>query len=177
MELLKGQLVRLRAMEPSDAETMYRWENDTQLWTTSATTRPFSRAVLDDFVASASQDIFAARQLRLIVESLSDGRSVGCVDLFDFDPFHRRAGVGVLVYELVDRRCGYGAEALSLLCRYAFSYLRLEQLWADVALSNGASVGLFAGAGFEHSATRRRWALSAGGEWDDVMFFQKFSEI
>lgn len=73
-------------MEPDDCEAMYRWENDTSLWTFGDVTRPFSRAVLRDFIADASLDIYHARQLRLVIEPLSWPEAVGCVDLFAFDP-------------------------------------------------------------------------------------------
>ena len=63
--LLQNDRIRLRAMEPDDCQAMYRWENDTTLWSLGETTRPFSRAVLDDFIRNSSLDLYQARQLRL----------------------------------------------------------------------------------------------------------------
>lgn len=177
--LLKDDRIRLRAMEPEDGKAMYRWENDATLWRLGDTTRPFSRAALEEFVAQAAQDIYQARQLRLMIELLDEEYSsagpVGCVDLFDFDPLHRRAGVGILIYEPEMRRRGYGTAALRLLVAYAFGYLDMRQLWADVPLSNAASLRLFGRVGFRANGVRQAWVPTADGTgsgYEDVRFFQ-----
>ena len=95
--LLQDDLIRLRALEPEDAEAMYRWENDTTLWRLGDTTRPFSQAAIREFIAGASLDLYAARQMRLMIDLRATGETIGCADLFDFDPLHRRAGIGMLI--------------------------------------------------------------------------------
>lgn len=175
--LLQDDRVRLRAMEPEDCRAMYRWENDTSLWMLGDTTQPFSRAALAEFVAQASQDIYQARQLRLMIEPLANhGEAIGCVDLFAFDPLNRRAGVGILVYEPGMRRRGYASAALRLLTDYAFGHLDLRQLWADVPVSNTASLGLFAQAGFSGDTVRRQWVRCADGSYEDARFLQRFND-
>lgn len=171
---MQDDRIRLRAMEPDDCEAMYRWENDTSLWTFGDVTRPFSRAVLRDFIADASLDIYHARQFRLVIEPLSWPEAVGCVDLFAFDPLNRRAGVGVLVYEPDMRRKGYAFSALKIVAEYAFGYLELRQLWADIPVSNTASLGLFAKAGFTGDTVRREWVRRHDGTYEDARFVQLF---
>ena len=39
-QLLSNDTVTLRALEPTDLDTLYRWENDTALWTVSDTAAP-----------------------------------------------------------------------------------------------------------------------------------------
>lgn len=172
--LLLGEHIRLRAMEPEDCEAMCRWENDASLWPLGDTSRPFSRAVLREFIANASLDVFAAGQLRLMIERTDLHQAVGCVDLFGIDALHRRAGVGILIYDRADRGRGYAAEALRLLVEYAFGHLDLRQLYADIPVSNGASLRLFAAAGFGGEAVRRRWVRTAEGGYEDVRFVQRF---
>lgn len=195
--LLQNDLVRLRAMEPTDAEAMYRWENDTSLWCLGETTRPFSRAAVEEFIAQASLDIYQARQLRLMiepqtlatsasmtvtepVESVSGrwnaGSAAGCIDLFSFDPLHRRAGVGILVYDPACRRQGYGLAALRLVTEYAFRHLEMQQLWADIPLSNTASLRLFDKAGFTGNTIRRAWVRTPTGAYEDARFVQCFND-
>lgn len=48
--ILQGESVRLRAVEPDDVETLYRWENDPEVWRVSGTLAPFSRHALMRFV-------------------------------------------------------------------------------------------------------------------------------
>ena len=171
--LLQDDRIRLRALEPEDAEAMYRWENDTTLWRLGNTTRPFSRAALREFIAGASIDLHAARQMRLMIDLLATGETIGCADLFDFDPLHRRAGVGMLIYEQQLCGRGYATAALRLLAEYAFEYLEMRQLWADIPLSNEASLRLFERAGFEASGVKRAWVRAAEGTgYEDVRFVQ-----
>ena len=66
---LEGRICRLRAVEPEDVETMYRWENDPEVWAVSGTTAPFSRHMLVQFVEQQRLDLAQTRQLRLIVET------------------------------------------------------------------------------------------------------------
>lgn len=161
-------------MEPGDCRAMYRWENDTSLWSLGETTRPFSRAALDDFIRNSSLDLYQARQLRLIVELWDTASPIGCVDLFAFDPLNRRAGVGILIYDPIHRRQGYGTDALNLLIEYAFCHLELRQLWADIPVSNTASLRLFERAGFIGDALRRQWVRRSDGTYEDARFLQRF---
>ena len=164
-------------MEPEDCGAMYRWENDTSLWSLGDTTRPFSREALRGFIAGASQDIYAARQVRLIIAPRSSGVAVGCVDLFDFDPLHRRAGVGILIYEPADRQRGYAQAALRLVSEYAFRHLDMRQLWADIPVSNTASLRLFERAGFTGTAVKKAWVRTPDGTaYEDARFVQLFRQ-
>ena len=42
-ELLSNATLTLRALEPTDLDTLYRWENDTSVWVVSDTIAPYSR--------------------------------------------------------------------------------------------------------------------------------------
>lgn len=174
--LLQDDRLRLRAMEPQDCETMYRWENDTSLWHLGDTTRPFSRAALRTFIEGASQDIYAARQVRLMIALIASGETIGCVDMFSFDPLNRRAGVGILIYEPVMRRQGYALAALRLVAEYAFGHLDMRQLWADIPVSNTASLRLFERAGFSGDTLRREWVRRQDGTYEDARFLQLFKQ-
>jgi hypothetical protein len=50
-------------------------------------------------------------------------RTIGSIDLFDFDHFHGRAGVGILIADPADRKKGYASAALACLVNYAFETL------------------------------------------------------
>lgn len=101
--------------------------------------------------------------------------AVGAVDLFEYDPIHRRAGVGILIYGEKNRRRGYARETLEILCRYARERLHLHQLWCTVGADNAASLALFRAAGFAEAGTRRDWTWTPEGFRDEVLF-QKFLE-
>ena len=170
--LLCGAKCRLRAVEPQDIDYIHRQENDPSVWAVSGTTAPYSRYSIENFVAEQQAGIYATHQLRLMIETVADGRRVGMADLFEFDAVNLRAGVGILVCDPSDCRQGYAAEALHLLCDYAREVLRLHQLWCGVRADNVASLALFRSAGFVRTGCRRDWCLTAEG-WCDQIDFQK----
>lgn len=169
--LFNGTL-RLRACEPEDLEVMYRIENDSSLWEAGLTTTPYSRYALKQYIASSQNDIFIDRQLRLMVVRCEDGLAVGITDLTDFDPLHRRAGVGMVILPEYRRR-GYARQALDLLCRYAYDYLHLHQLYAYIACDNAASLNLFEDGQFVRSGILREWLQADGGRFKDVHLLQR----
>ncbi len=165
---IEGTACRLRALEIEDIEAMYGWENDTGVWRVSGSVAPFSRNVLRRLIDEQQFDIYATRQMRLVIECATSGEAVGAVDLFEFDPHHRRAGVGIIVAPPY-RRQGYALDALLTLERYAKEVLMLHQLWCSAGADNKASLSLFAKAGYAECGRRREWILSTDGATDEVL--------
>ena len=172
-EYFAGKIVILRALEPADIDMLYKWENNSRLWRVSSTTVPFSRFILEEFINSSSKDIFETRQLRLIIEENDNNCVVGAIDLFDYDPFHQRAGVGILIDEEF-RQKGYAVEALELLCNYASQFLHIHQLYCNIAVDNLGSISLFENCGFVKCGHRRDWLRTVDGYIDDYIFQKVF---
>ncbi len=163
--------IRFRAMEPEDVNLLYEWENDAEIWEISNTMEPFSKYILNKYIKDSQRDIYEAKEMRMIIET-NEGEPVGAIDLFDFDPFHFRAGVGILIHDEKDRKLGYATDALQLLCSYAADYLRLHQLYANIGEDNEASIQLFTGNGFELCGSKKDWRRTANG-WKAELMFQK----
>ena len=102
--------IHLRALEPSDLDFLYDLENDQCLWTVSNTLVPFSKYTLKEYISHAKEDIFVAKQQRFVISD-EQGDPLGIIDLFDFDPIHHRAGVGLVIKESY-RENGLGKKAL-----------------------------------------------------------------
>jgi len=166
---LKGEHIYLRAIEPEDLDFLYELENSTAMWEISGTTRPYSRYVLKLYLKNAHRDIYEVKQLRLSI-CAKDKKVIGFIDLFDFDPKNRRAGVGIIVLKDKNRNKGIGAEALSLLCSYAFKSLDLKQLYANVMLDNTASVHLFEKSGFVKVGVKKDWIFYDGIFKDEILY-------
>ena len=163
---IEATICHLRALEPEDLELMYGWENDMQIWRVSGTVAPFSRHVLSRLIEEQQFDIYATRQMRLVIEH--DGQAVGAVDLFEFDPHNRRAGVGIIV-DSQHRAQGLGHDALKALEQYAQQTLHLHQLWCSVTVDNEASLKLFRKAGYVECGLRREWILTPDGALDEIL--------
>ncbi len=167
MQILKGNNILLRAMEPEDIDVLYNWENDTSVWHISNTTAPFSRYIIEQYVFSV-QDIYANKQLRLMIES--DKQPIGCIDIFDFDPNNKKAGIGILITHEM-RNKGYASDALETLMYYCFNTLQLHQLYCSILADNDASLKLFKKYGFSVCGIRKDWVM-VNHEWKDECFLQ-----
>ncbi len=175
MEVLESKILRLRAPELSDVEVLYKWENDPAIWMVSNTLTPFSKYVLNKYIEKAHQDIYESRQLRLMID-LSVGDSfaiepIGTVDLFDFEPHHQRAGVGILISEPMNRQKGYASEALRLVINYAFQVLLLHQLYCNIDFENKASINLFTKHGFKIIGEKKDWTRTPT-QWRTELMMQ-----
>lgn len=176
--MISSNQITLRALEPNDIDRMYQWENDLSVWPVSGTVVPFSRYTMEQFVTNSQHDIYSSKQLRLAIDKkdhpLISGHTIGYIDLFDFDPTHLRAGVGILIGETVERRKGYARESLQLLSKYAFSTLHLHQLYCHIHTDNEPSIRLFNAAGFTVSGELKHWSL-INGAWKNVYLLQKIN--
>ena len=170
----RGEQVRLRAMEPQDVEVLYEMENDPSLWDISNFTVPYSHSVLQEYIAQSQSDIFADKQLRLMMVRVEDGEVLGTIDLTDFSAMHRRGEVGIVVREPY-RGQGYAYEALQLFIDYMFRFLRLKQLNVHVAVDNAMCLALFERCGFERCGLLKQW-WRVEGEYKDVVILQKLRD-
>ena len=170
--MLKGGQIYLRTLEPSDADIIWKWENNADNWRVSNTLVPFSRKLIEDYVNSA-QDIYSIKQLRFIICLVENDKEMGAIDLFDFDPYHQKVGLGILIAELEDRRNGYAKEAVLLIKEYCFNHLNLHQVYCNVLSKNKASIDLFEKSGFTICGTKKDWIKNKEG-WLDELMLQSF---
>lgn len=164
--------ISLRAPEPEDLSVMAAVENDESMWEVSTTTGPYSRYQLKAYLESSQNDVYADRQLRLMIEHDTDG-TVGMIDLCSFDPRHNRAEVGIVVLPGY-RRKGVAREALRLMEAHCFNLLGIHQLYAYVLADNTACLQLFLASGYNKSGCLTQW-IRTGTVYKDVCIVQKFN--
>lgn len=169
MMLLCGKKINLRALEPEDLEFLYQIENNESFWEVSHTQTPFSKYLLKQYLENAHLDIYESKQLRLLIEEKSTKKQIGMIDLFDFNPQHKRAGIGILIHPNYQQQ-GFASEALSLLINYTFSYLHLHQLFANITTDNKNSISLFTKHNFKKVGIKKDWIFSEGIFKDEILF-------
>ena len=169
--LLSFGKISLRPLEPEDIDLLYRWENDTEVWTVSNTKTPYSKYILAQYIKESAKDIYETKQLRLIIQN-ENQEAIGAIDLFDFEPYHLRAGVGILIHNEGDRNKGYATDALKALSGYVIETLGLRQLYANISEDNLKSINLFEKCGFIKVGTKKQWLKISDG-WKDEILFQK----
>ena len=157
--MLFGKKIFLRSVQPSDADILYKWENDITNWQVSGTKKPFTKKEIQDFISN-QKDIYLDKQLRLMIctSPLKKGDkgvvSVGCIDLFHFDEKNLTAGIGILI-DKKHRKKGYASDTLSLLIKYSFEILNLNQLHCNISEENKASMKLFQKHKFKITGTKK----------------------
>ncbi|MCM1075738.1 MAG: GNAT family N-acetyltransferase [Bacteroides sp.] len=169
--MLSDGIITLRALEIIDVDTLYRWENDPTLWNVGVTLAPYSRKQLWDYVNNYDGDIYAAKQLRLMIDLNDGGQTIGTIDLYDFDAANSRCGVGIFIASEWQNN-GYGLRALKLASNYCHDTHSLHQLYCTVAMDNTASRRLFEKAGFTSSGRLKSW-LRIGNRFTDAFIYQK----
>ena len=167
--LLADGVVKLRALEPTDLDLLYEWENDTRLWAVGSTLAPFSRAALWKFLQESTGDIYASHEVHFVVETI-DSTPVGMLDLFGFDAHNSRCEIGVHIIPS-HRRKGYALRALEIVKRYVFMHLGVNQLYATIPAFHAASVALFDRANFSEQHLMPQW-VRQGGEMVDAVIAQ-----
>ena len=160
--------IHLRALELTDLDFLFALENDQRLWSVSNTLVPFSKFTLQEYITHAKEDIFTAKQQRFVISDLQN-TALGLIDLYDFDPLHHRAGVGLVIAES-HREKGLGKKALALIEELAFQRLQLHQLYAGVGEDNTVSLALFKAAGYVECGLKKDWNYDNNGYHNEVVF-------
>ena len=174
MKILEGNIVNLRALEPEDLEFLYQIENDELFWEVSHTLTPFSKFLLKQYLENAHLDIYQVKQLRLIIEKKDTKTPIGMIDLFDFNPYHQRAGIGILISPNYHHK-GYASESLKLLTIYCFTHLNLHQLYANIIVDNKKSLQLFKKHAFVEVGIKKDWIFTNNGFKNEILL-QRINE-
>ena len=158
-------------MEPEDLDFLYGVENDDRLWNVGVTNVPYSKSMLLDYITSATGDIFADKQVRLMIDN-EVGETIGMVDLMDFSPIHRRAELGLVIRKEYRGR-GYASAVLDKIVDYGRKVIHLHQIYAIVGVRNEKMAKLLKMSGFQGDKVLKGW-LRNGDGYDDAFFFQTF---
>lgn len=85
--------IYLRPVEPEDLDIMYVMENDPAFWEISCLTVPYSRYILKEYIENSQSDMYADKQIRLMIIRRDDEVTLGTIDITDYAPQIGRAHV------------------------------------------------------------------------------------
>jgi diamine N-acetyltransferase len=173
MKFLENENIILRALEPEDLEMLYKWENDSSLWIAGNTRSPYSKFQLKNYISQSKNDIYEDGGLRLIIQEKNSNKSVGTVDLFDFDLHNQRIALGLYVSAEFQGK-GFAKETIRIVEKYVFDYLKLNQLYVQIAENNIVSRRLFEKE-YELHGMLKNW-IKTPERFENILTFQKFRE-
>jgi len=164
--------ILLRAPEPEDLELLYLWENDTSIWHLGNTIAPFSKHTLRQYLKNSARSVYEEGQLRFMIDLKAEKETIGTIDIFDFDPNNRRAGIGILIARTDKREKGYAGMALDALLEYCKNKLNLHQVWCNILEDNKASILLFTSHEFKLCGIKQQW-IRVDESFKNELLFQK----
>ncbi|MBK5209904.1 MAG: GNAT family N-acetyltransferase [Flavobacteriaceae bacterium] len=168
MATLHGKNSNLRALEPEDLDFLFSTENNESFWEISGTQTPYSKYILQKYIENAHQDIYEAKQYRFVICN-TQNTPVGMIDLFDFNPQHKRVGVGILILPEYQGE-GFGSEALEMIIDYAFTYLNVHQIFANITANNKSSITLFEKFNFKKIGIKKDWIFADTNYKDEILY-------
>ena len=160
--MLKGERVTLRAIDASDAPTMWRWYRDHEFSVLDGNPYPSSLAAIEEFIRTLSAPSY--RDVSLGIED-ETGRLIGIVRLKRGTPEDRRADFGIAI-EQERWNKGYGTDATRTILRFAFREMNLHRVALGVLEYNARARRVYEKCGFREEG-RLRAARYRDGRWCD----------
>jgi RimJ/RimL family protein N-acetyltransferase len=165
----QGERVRLRALEPGDAEAHFLWNHDSEMarnldfvWP------PSSRESVRRWAERTAAQGMEGDAFHWVIEDAA-GELVGAINTHHCD---RRVGTfeyGVAVRSEHQRK-GYAAEAIALVLRYFFEELRYQKVTVHIHSENVGSLRLHERLGFQLEGRLRRMGYTHGRYLDDMVY-------
>lgn len=165
----RGRRVRLRAVEPDDADAYAAWDDDHEMARNlDVIAFPRSRQAARRWAERESEAIREGDNFRFVVVDRQE-RVVGDVTVHDAD---RRSGTfsyGVAIAHQ-HRAQGYATEAVALVLRFFFEELRYQKVTVTIHASNEPSIRLHEKLGFQREGRIRRIVFTRGRHEDALLF-------
>jgi len=146
--VINGAHIFLRELQATDVDFIYKWENDTENWKVSGTTKPFTKDEIETFV-NTQQDLTLNEQIRYVICLKDSETPIGTIDLFEFDALQKTIGIGILIGEKSYRNKGCASETLNLIIDYCRNELSLVNVFCNIQKENTTSIRLFEKCGFQ----------------------------
>ncbi|WP_229830474.1 GNAT family N-acetyltransferase [Actinoplanes ianthinogenes] len=160
-----GELVVLRAMRVSDADSLWRWNHDPDVMRFMVEGYPQTPETVEKFLAERGRNAYGDTLFG--VESRKDGKLIGLVGLQGAEPETGNAELTIYLGEKEYWGQGYATDAMRTACRYGFDKMRLHRIWLTVVVGNDAAHHVYQKVGFVDEG-RLRQASRRDGQWRDV---------
>ncbi len=165
--MFEGKMVRLRALEPTDAERAFLWINDREVTQFLMARYPMSLAAERDWVANAAKPMEFS-DARFAIEAKADGVHIGMCGLHRGRPEDRGAELGIMIGDKSYWNGGYGTDAMETLLRFAFEQMNLHKVALGVFDFNERAQAVYRKVGFVEEG-RSREDVYEDGRYVDVI--------
>ena len=144
---LRGERIYLRPPTIDDAERIFHWERDDEVWHYDPH-RPFSQSMAE-FLPIFERNYVNGngRQFWFIIED-EKHIPIGTITYFNLDYRGGQVEIGLGLGDKTRWGKGYGSEAICILVQYLFTLPGLARVYAETAAANRPARRAFAKANF-----------------------------
>jgi RimJ/RimL family protein N-acetyltransferase len=163
--MLKGQRVTLRALDPADAETVWRWYHDHEFSLLDGNIYGTSLETTRAFLASLQSPGFPDVSLGIEDEH---GTLIGLVRLKRVRAEDRCTDFGIAIARAYWSR-GYGTDTTRAILRFAFEEMGLHRVQLGYVEYNARARRCYDKCGFTEEGRERRAKYREGRWYDNVL--------
>jgi len=173
--ILEGIKCFLRPIEKEDGPIVYTWFNDKEIIDKIIGFRfNFSMEEALDWCIKASRE--SNKDIKWIIESVEEtSKPIGFIGLYNIDFINRNTEIAVIIGDKNFRGRGIGEESLKLVCDFAFKYLGLKLISAQILSDNEPSLHLFKKIGFEEEGVLKS-RIFRNSIWHDIVLMKLIME-
>ncbi len=163
--MIKGEKVRLRAIERGDIPVFVRWFNDPEVLQYLSLYMPMS---------AAEEERWFERQLdaqdrKVLAIETAEGVHIGNIGLHDIDWKNRQAELGIAIGEKAYWGLGYGSDAIRTLLRFAFAEMNLHRIYLRVFDDNKRAIHCYEKCSFKLEGRLRECVYKDGQYHDQLL--------
>lgn len=167
--LLRGEKVRLTAVNSTDLTAIARWWHDPEFLrlynTAPAVPRNEDQLSRRFDLSQTSPDVFL-----FAVRLLDSEEIIGLLEMDGVDWAHRTTFISIGIGEAQYRGRGFGYEAMHLALKFAFNELNLHRVCLTVFSYNSAAITLYERLGFTREGTYREHLERDGRRYDMYLY-------
>jgi RimJ/RimL family protein N-acetyltransferase len=163
---IEGRLIRLRAVEPRDADNLYRWINDRDVTRTLMARYPYSMTFEHGWIEGVTKKT-GYEDLVCAIETL-EGVHIGNCGLHHGRPEDRWSELGIMIGEKEYWNRGYGTDAMLTLVRFGFEQMNLHRIALGVFEFNDRAQAVYTKVGFVEEGRERHAYYQDGRYWDVI---------
>lgn len=174
-DVLRGQRIRLDAINRDDLPAMMGW------WQDNPALRHFDAIpalprTLEQVQQWAEAYHDSDKGFRFAIRLLADSRIIGVVDIDDVLWNQRVAWISLIIGDDAFRGQGFGQEAMEVAMRFAFDELNLHRLQLTVFAYNTNAIALYERLGFQLEGAMREFVQRDGQRYDMQLYGLLYDE-
>ncbi len=167
--LLRGEKIRLTAIESRDLAAMSSWWEDTDFLRNYDTSPAFPKTE-DQLSRMVSDEQSSPNGYYFGIRPLADDLLIGVLELSGIQWPHHTTYIGIGIGDRAYRGQGMGQDAMEVGLRFAFQEINMHRVWLTVIGYNARAIALYERLGFVREGAYREHVERDGSRYDMFVY-------